>query len=149
MEQLSFASSSLAGHSALYNTPATHRESSTPIPGANVTEIILPETQVRNFHLLLPMLTQLNQEDRWLAWIDPPAGLFSHWQQLHGSVAGQILVLRSSAQFSALTLAEMALSAGTCHAVVLWTDRLSRPAFRRLEQASAQGRSHGVVMRHR
>ena len=43
--------------------------------GGNVTEIILPEEQVENFQLLLPMLTQLNQEKRWLAWIDPPQSL--------------------------------------------------------------------------
>lgn len=47
----------------------------------NVTEIILPEGQVENFQLLLPMLTQLNQEKRWLAWIDPPQALVSKWQK--------------------------------------------------------------------
>ena len=112
----------------------------------NVTEIILPEGQVENFQLLLPMLTQLNQEKRWLAWIDPPQALVSKWQKMHGIVAGELLVLRSTSDYSAQELAERALSAGTCHAVVMWTRKLGRAAFESLQKASAEGNSHGVVL---
>ncbi len=115
----------------------------------NVTEIILPEGQIENFQLLLPMLTQLNQEKRWLAWIDPPQSLVSKWQKMRGIVAGELLVLRSTAEYPAGELAERALSAGTCHAVVMWTRKLSRSSLSALEQASAKGNSHGVVLRQR
>ena len=115
----------------------------------NVTEIILPEGQVENFQLLLPMLTQLNQEKRWLAWIDPPQALVSKWQKMHGIVAGELLVLRSTPDYSAQELAERALSAGTCHAVVMWTRKLGRAAFESLQKASAEGNSQGVVLRQR
>ncbi|KEF32985.1 MAG: LexA family transcriptional regulator [Gammaproteobacteria bacterium] len=119
-----------------------------PITG-NVTEIILPQGQVENFQLLLPMLTQLNQEKRWLAWIDPPQELVSKWQKMHGIVAGELLVLRSTPEFPAQELAERALGAGTCHAVVMWTSKLGRSAFEALQKASAKGNSHGVVLRQR
>lgn len=119
------------------------------VAAANVTEIILPPSQIENFQLLLPMLTQLNQECRWLAWIDPPREMLNRWQQTHGIVTSEILVLRSSEQHSALDLAARALAAGTCHAVVLWTGRIRRSDFARLETASQQGRSHGVVLRTR
>src|SRR6056297_171410 len=115
----------------------------------NVTEIILPEGQVQNFQLLLPMLTQLNQEKRWLAWINPPQALVSKWQKMHGIVAGELLVLRSTPDYPAQDLAERALSAGTCHAVVMWTRKLGRAAFESLQKASAEGNSHGVVLRQR
>lgn len=118
-------------------------------PQGNVTEIILPEGQVENFQLLLPMLTQLNQEKRWLAWIDPPQALVSKWQTMHGIVASELLVLRSTPEYSAQNLAERALSAGTCHAVVMWTQKLGRGAFDALQTASASGNSHGVVLRQR
>ncbi|MFN2359490.1 MAG: cell division inhibitor SulA [Marinobacter sp.] len=118
-------------------------------PTANVTEIILPEGQVENFQLLLPMLTQLNQEKRWLAWIDPPQSLVSKWQTMGGIVAGELLVLRSTPDYPARQLAERALSAGTCHAVVMWTRKLGREALASLEEASARGNSHGVVLRQR
>lgn len=116
----------------------------------NVTEIILPAGQVENMQLLLPMLTQLNQERRWLAWIDPPAELVRKWQQMHGIVTGEILVLRSTETHDGLSLAKRALSAGTCHAVVMWTPgKLRTAAFRSLQAASANGSSHGVILRQR
>ena len=124
-------------------------ETTEPKVCGNVTEFILPEGQVENFQLLLPMLTQLNQEKRWLAWIDPPQALVSKWQKMHGIVAGELLVLRSTPDYPAQDLAERALSAGTCHAVVMWTRKLGRVAFESLQRASAEGNSHGVVLRQR
>src|SRR5690606_33827343 len=118
-------------------------------PQGNVTEIILPEGQVENFQLLLPMLTQLNREKRRIAWIDPPQALVAKWQKQHGIVAGEILVLRSSPEHSARELAEKALGAGTCHAVVMWTSKLPRGVLQSLQMASARGNSHGVVLRQR
>lgn len=135
------------GHHAVASATSVNR--SRPRTEGNVTEIILPEGQVENFQLLLPMLTQLNQEKRWLAWIDPPQALVSKWQKMHGIIAGEILVLRSTRDYPAQQLAERALSAGTCHAVVMWTSKLARGAFESLQQASAQGNSHGVILRQR
>lgn len=166
MEQLSFsqnlayqqgAMASMARPESLMPAsrqhPAIHarrRNAPDSAPEAgNVTEIILPEGQVENFQLLLPMLTQLNQEKRWLAWIDPPQALVAKWQKMHGIVAGELLVLRSTAEHPAQDLAQRALSAGTCHAVVMWTHKLPRASLKALQQASAKGDSHGVVLRQR
>ncbi|WP_203300323.1 cell division inhibitor SulA [Marinobacter sediminum] len=163
MEQLSFNQNMAYQHGALSRavppSAAAERrsvirarrrtEKAEPAVTGNVTEIILPEGQVENFQLLLPMLTQLNQERRWLAWIDPPQALVSKWQTMHGIVAGELLVLRSTADHSAQELAERALSAGTCHAVVMWSRKLAKPAFEALQRASATGNSHGVVLRQR
>ncbi|BES71987.1 hypothetical protein RE428_30050 [Marinobacter nanhaiticus D15-8W] len=139
-----------AGRDARPDYADVARPSSVEKPEGNVTEIILPEAQVENMQLLLPMLTQLNQERRWLAWIDPPQALMQKWQQMHGIIASELLVLRSTGQHDALSLAERALAAGTCHAVVMWTaDALGAAAFDRLQTASAKGDSHGVVLRQR
>ncbi|GGC75545.1 cell division inhibitor SulA [Marinobacter halophilus] len=136
------------GRAKVRRSPSGSAGQAKPVSG-NVTEIILPEGQVDNVQLLLPMLTQLNQEKRWLALIDPPQSLVGKWQKMNSIVATEILVLRSTPDFSAQQLAERALCAGTCHAVVLWTNKLGRPAFESLQKASAQGDSHGVVLRHR
>ncbi|WP_372971759.1 cell division inhibitor SulA [Marinobacter sp.] len=144
-----FVSPEAAGLSS-HDVDSTRSSQAYPAqPTGNVTEIILPEGQVENFQLLLPMLTQLNQEKRWLAWIDPPQSLVSKWQTMRGIVAGELLVLRSTQDYPARQLAERALSAGTCHAVVMWTRKLGREALTSLEQASAKGNSHGVVLRQR
>ncbi|MCM0611513.1 LexA family transcriptional regulator [Marinobacter sediminum] len=160
MEQLSFNQNLAYQQRALsYSVPTPERRSvirarrrdefdDVAVAG-NVTEIILPKGQVENFQLLLPMLTQLNQEKRWLAWIDPPQALVSKWQKMHGIVAGELLVLRSTTEYPAQQLAERALSAGTCHAVVMWTRKLGRTSFEALQNASAKGNSHGVVLRQR
>ena len=149
MEQLNFTQSMAPPSVAPVPDQVTDKAPAEKQLVGNVTEIILPEGQVENFQLLLPMLTQLNQEKRWLAWIDPPQGLVAKWQKMHGIVASEILVLRSSTEYSALELAERALGASTCHAVVLWTGKLGRKAFESLQKASVKGTSHGVILRQR
>jgi cell division inhibitor SulA len=154
MEQLSFNGNlayqqQIAARVAEQARPLRVQPLPAPVSVGNVTEIILPQGQVENFQLLLPMLTQLNQEKRWLAWIDPPQELVSKWQKMHGIIAGELLVLRSSAEHPARQLAERALRVGTCHAVVLWTEKLNKACFEALQAASAAGNSHGVVLRQR
>ena len=96
-----FVGSEVAGMSDHDTVRAPAVRSRPAKPAGNVTEIILPEGQVENFQLLLPMLTQLNQEKRWLAWIDPPQSLVSKWQTMRGIVAGELLVLRSTPDYPA------------------------------------------------
>jgi len=129
-------------------TCTTNQTCTTHVVG-NVTEIIVSPEQAENIQMLLPMMTQLNQDNRWLAWIDPPQSLLNRWQQQSGIIANQIMILRSTATKSTLEITQQALSAGTCHAVIAWTNQLSKKDFGLLEAASAKGNSHGVVMRYR
>lgn len=124
-------------------------QTSATIEAGNVTEIIVSPEQAENIQMLLPMMTQLNQDNRWLAWIDPPQSLLNRWQQQPGIIANQIMILRSTATKSTLEITQQALSAGTCHAVIAWTNQLTKKDFGLLEAASAKGNSHGVVMRYR
>lgn len=117
---------------------------------ANVTEIILTKEKADCIQLLLPMLTHLNQDQRWLAWVDPPIQLLKQWGQEHDTSATEdIMILRSNDNHSAFELTEKALKAGTCHAVIVWTDKLSNEEFYKLESASSQGDSHGIILRYR
>ncbi len=117
---------------------------------ANVTEIILAKGKAENIQMLLPMLTHLNQEKRWLAWIDPPMELLQQWRNtLAGEYAEDLMILRSSKTTTAAELSRRALAAGTCHAVITWTEQLSNPELESLEEASALGNSHGIVLRLR
>jgi len=117
---------------------------------ANVTEIILTRDKADCIQLLLPMLTHLNQDHRWLAWVDPPIQLLKQWGQEHDTSATEdIMILRSNDNYSAFELTEKALNAGTCHAVIVWTDKLSNEEFYKLESASSKGDSHGIILRYR
>ena len=116
---------------------------------ANVTEIIIAKSKADSVQMLLPMLTRLNQEKRWLAWIDPPIELLKRWKQERQDGLEEIMILRSSEKADATNLCEKALAAGTCHAVILWTEGLTNEAFKKLEDASIVGDSHGIVLRSR
>ena len=105
---------------------------------ANVTEIIIAKEKADNVQMLLPMLTHLNQDKRWLAWIDPPMQLLKQWREkTHGMMNDDIMVIRSDKKTPALELTQKALKAGTCHAVIVWTEKLSNEQFEALESASA------------
>jgi len=136
-------------------TTTLHPTQATEITKANVTEIILTREKADCMQSLLPMLTHLNKESRWLAWIDPPMQLLKQWQQQYQAKTNQaqtscdIMVLRSSPSVSAFALTEKALRAGTCHAVIAWTNPLNQEEFSKLEDASSAGNSHGIVLRYR
>lgn len=116
----------------------------------NVTEIIIAKNKADSIQMVLPMLSELNQEQRWLAWIDPPTQLLKKWQEEHKSIAmEEIMILRSSDSISSIELSKRALEAGTCHAVIAWTSALSNEEFEALEKASSIGNSHGIVLRTR
>lgn len=117
---------------------------------ANVTEIIIAKDKADRVQMLLPMLTHLNQDARWLAWVDPPIQLLKRWREQSDKLCNDdIMIIRSDANHSALELSQRALRAGTCHAVIVWTEHLSQEQFDALEQASAEGDSHGIVLRSR
>ena len=119
-------------------------------PKANVTEIIIAKGKADSVQMVLPMLTHLSQENRWLAWIDPPIQLLKQWKSKSKELnIGDIMVVRSTPHQTALELTKKALTAGTCHAVIVWTEQLGEDEFQKLEQASAAGNSHGIVLRYR
>lgn len=117
---------------------------------ANVTEIVLTKDKKDSIQLVLPMLINLHQEERWLAWIDPPIQLLKEWQKTHNNAAlNDIMILRSNDNLSVFELSKRALTAGTCHAVIAWTNSLSQDEFSKLETASSKGNSHGIILKSR
>lgn len=117
---------------------------------ANVTEIVLTKDKIDSIQLILPMLINLHQEKRWLAWIDPPIQLLKEWQKTHhDSALNDVMILRSNDNLSVFELSKRALTAGTCHAVIAWTNNLSQNEFSKLETASSKGNSHGIILKSR
>ena len=127
----------------------TAEEESSAAQEANVTEVIIAREKADSFQMILPMLNHLNRESRWLAWINPPIELLKKWRNQSDLDTGDIMVIRSDEKRSALELTQKALRAGTCHAAIVWTDNLSSSDFSALEAASAEGNSHGIVLRYR
>ena len=116
-------------HSLELEAPDQHStsaaKSNTSAKEANVTEIIIAKSKSDSVQMLLPMLTRLNQEQRWLALIDPPSELLQRWKSERQAGLDEIMILRSSEQSTAINLCEKALATGTCHAAILWSQGIS------------------------
>ncbi|MFC6673563.1 cell division inhibitor SulA [Marinobacterium aestuariivivens] len=114
-----------------------------------LTEIITHDTDIASMPMLMPLLAQLSRDDRWFAWIAPPARLPKALLTEAGIDLNKVILLHPDAEHSVLDLARRALSAGTCHAVISWPGYLSEPQLKTLEQAAQSGASHGILIRGR
>lgn len=122
--------------------------SASPMAG-KITEIILQDEDEYNFQLLMPLLAQLSQDNRWFAWIAPPKKMPKKWLLEAGIDIKKIMVLQPSEGNSALDLAEKALSTGTCHAVISWPGVLKNDELTQLQKAAKKGLSHAILVRPR
>jgi len=114
-----------------------------------LTEIITHDTDLASMPLLMPLLAQLSRDDRWFAWVAPPARLPKTLLTEAGIDLNKVILLHPDSEHSVLDLACRALRAGTCHAVISWPGYLSAEELESLEQAALCGRSHGILIRGR
>lgn len=128
-----------------YNcTPHT---SDRPENTGRVTEIIQHNSEVSLSPLLLPMLAQLSQQERWLAIVNAPAELTRESLAQAGVDIQHLWFLKANHKHSALDLARRALEARTCHAVVSWHEALDEGAMRQLHRSAACSDTQGIVVR--
>ncbi|GGK82936.1 cell division inhibitor SulA [Amphritea balenae] len=114
-----------------------------------VTEIVLQSSNFEQMTMLLPLLAQLSKDDRWFAWIAPPATLPKDLLEAAGIDLNKIMLLQPDQSHSTYQLACQALTAGTCHAVISWPGSLTNEQLHGLEAAASNGQSHGIVIRDR
>jgi cell division inhibitor SulA len=114
-----------------------------------ITQIIMADQHEYNFQLLMPLLAQLSQDDRWFAWIAPPLKLPKQWLLEAGIDINKIMMLQPSENNDTLELARKALNTGTCHAVISWPGQLDTEELEQLEQAARHGRSHAILIQPR
>lgn len=114
-----------------------------------LTEIITHDTDLASMPLLMPLLAQLSRDDRWFAWVAPPARLPKALLTEAGIDLNKVILLHPDNEHSVQDLACRALRAGTCHAVISWPGYLSADELESLEQAAVSGKSHGILIRGR
>ena len=99
----SYSNDSTSAEASSISTPTAKQEvlatPSTDGVEANVTEIIIAKDKADNVQMLLPMLTHLNQDKRWLAWIDPPMQLLKQWREKTNGLMRSISSLQMSLFF--------------------------------------------------
>ncbi|WP_432473883.1 cell division inhibitor SulA [Amphritea sp. HPY] len=114
-----------------------------------ITEIVLQNNDFEQMTMLLPLLAQLSKDDRWFAWIAPPATLPKALLEAAGIDLNKVMLLQPDQNHSTYDLACQALQAGTCHAVITWPGMLNNQELKNLESAALNGASHGIVIRGR
>lgn len=107
-------------------------------PTGGVTEIVARRGHVNPASLLLPALAPLSWEGRWVSWIGgdcPERGEL----QRYGFDTSRVLTVHPRHGDEPLRLAEQALAAGNCGAILVCLERLERFAVSRLQQAVRGG----------
>lgn len=117
-------------------------------PRGTLTEMLLARPGIGELRLLLPALTHLSKERRWIALINPPYLPYAPAWQSSGLELSRLLWVRTRTAHDHLWAVEQALRAGTCGAVLSWPE--TAPSFqqlRRLQLAAEHGQSWGVIFR--
>ncbi|MCP4598207.1 SulA-like leucine-rich domain-containing protein [Neptuniibacter sp.] len=140
------ASSGIIRRSAAAHT-ATREKHVNQLAGT-VTEIVVQGDDF-NMPMLMPLLAQLSQDNRWFVWIAPPVLLPKQLLMEAGVDLNKVILLNPNSKHSTFALAKQALSTGTSHAVISWPGYLSDDELNDLESAAKQGQSHGIVIRRR
>lgn len=118
-------------------------------PIGAMTEILIPPSGRVGLGLVMPLLRRLTQEQKWVAWIDPPhlpyAPALS--RQL-GTGLSRLVVVRTRSREDGLWALEQSLRSGACGAVLAWLETEEEPrCLRRLQLGAEAGGACGILFR--
>jgi hypothetical protein len=113
------------------------------LPGGGWPRGALSEVMAEEGHgalsLLIPVLAQLNKEDRWFAFIAPPYLPCAHALTAHGIDLAQVLYVSLRNDPDKLWGLEQCLRSGACAVVLGWFPRPPVQHLRRLQLAAENG----------
>ncbi len=109
-------------------------------PLGHSIELLCDGLHIGELPLLMPALSELSQQHRWIALINPPITPYAPALQAAGVDTSRILIIRTQDDKDLLWATEKALSTGTCSAVISWMHNsdANNAQLRRLQLAAAQ-----------
>lgn len=116
-------------------------------PQAALSEILFAHEGIGELRLLLPALTRVTRQKRWIAFVAPPYIPYAPALAHAGLDLSHVLLVRPPARRDALWAVEQALRAGTCGVVLAWLAHADFDTLRRLQLAAEAGNSWGVLFR--
>src|SRR5262245_10077865 len=119
-------------------------------PKAGLVELLSAQVGIGELRLLGPALATLSvQEQRWIAWINPPQIPYAPALAELGIDIDKVLLVHPKTNEDALWAAEQALKSGTCSAVLAWLDetKLTGKDVRRLKLSARRGTTFAVLFR--
>lgn len=137
------------GTTALPGLPTGHAALDALLPGGGwpqgaLTELIVQETGIGEFSLLLPALAALSREGRWIVLISPPHLPYAPALAAGGIVLSRLVLVRSGNSADTLWSMAEALRSGACGAVLAWPGTINERAQRRLQLAAEAGAGAGI-----
>jgi len=118
-------------------------------PRHAITELLVAQTGLGEFGLLLPALAGLNRQGHWIALVAPPWIPYPHALATAGIDFERVQIVRTDDEKSALWAMHQFLQSGAFSAVLGWPQRLSAQALRRLQLAAEKGSCAAFLTRPR
>jgi cell division inhibitor SulA len=114
-----------------------------------ISEVLYREDQpMMTQLLLLPLLQQLGQQERWQLWLTPRQKLSRQWVQSSGLPLSKVMQVNQMLPGAALESMIRALRTGNYSVVIGWmAEELSEVDQIRLANAAEEGNAMGFIMR--
>ncbi len=116
-------------------------------PRGAVTEILMARQGISTLRLLMPALSQLSHDDRWICWVAPPHMPCAEALVAAGIDLSRVLLVHPKAQQDGLRVVEQSLRSGRCCAVLAWPTLDGDALLRRLQHAAEAGDALGFLFR--
>jgi len=117
-------------------------------PESGVTELLFDQSGIGELRLLTPALAHLSQsQSRWLLWVSPPYVPYPPALLHAGIDLTSILIVKPKTVKDSLWVLEKALVSKSCSAVLAWPGNINEKQIRRLQVASKEGNSWGILFR--
>lgn len=115
---------------------------------AGISEIILsPDSALQPIYLL-PLLSQMSLDKRWLMWLADEPAINRDWVSALGIDASHVLHISAEPDCFHRVCCK-ALAAGTGHLIIEWPGQIDAEQLSELEEAARIGSSHALLIRRR
>ncbi|MEH6448004.1 MAG: SulA-like leucine-rich domain-containing protein [Oleispira sp.] len=115
---------------------------------AGISEIILATDSALQPIYLLPLLSQMSLDKRWLMWLAEEPSINRQWASALGIDASLVLHINAEQECFHRVCCK-ALAAGTGHLIIEWPGQISSEQLKELEDAAIIGSSHALLIRRR
>nr|WP_318382123.1 SOS-induced cell division inhibitor SulA [uncultured Enterobacter sp.] len=114
-----------------------------------ISEVVYREDQpMMTQLLLLPLLQQLGQQERWQLWLTPQQRLSREWVQASGLPLTKLMQISQLSPCDTLESMIRALRTGNYSVVIGWhAEELTNEEHQRLVRAAEEGNAMGFIMR--
>jgi len=114
-------------------------------PQAELSEVCSSDTE-SVLQLLLPTLTKLNAQNRWITLISPPADINQKLFAYYGIDPSRVLLIHPKNDVDDKATMNKALKNGTSGIVILWASHLNKRYLAQWRKSVKQGNSTGIII---